>query len=286
MHDIDCHWSEPWFATCGDQVDVWDRSRLEPTVSFTWGADSVRSVKFNPAERDLLATTGSDRGICLYDIRQSTPLRKVVLRMKSNKLAWNPMDPLRFTAANEDHNLYTFDMRNLSRALMVHKDHVAAVMDVSYSPTGKEFTTASYDRTIRLFKSGSGRSHQMYHSKRMQRVFSSVFSGDGNFVLSGSDDTNIRIWKSNASQPIGRLLPREREKLNYNRKLIDRYKHVKELDRIHRNQLVPKLIKKERERKHVMAAAQRRKVDRQVRNGGAGVKPKPERERTILKELE
>lgn len=29
--------------------------------------------------------------------------------------------------ANEDHNLYTFDMRKMKRALMVHKDHVSAV---------------------------------------------------------------------------------------------------------------------------------------------------------------
>lgn len=29
--------------------------------------------------------------------------------------------------ANEDHNLYTFDMRKLQRALKVHKDHVSAV---------------------------------------------------------------------------------------------------------------------------------------------------------------
>lgn len=40
--------------------------------------------------------------------------------------------------ANEDHNLYTFDMRKLQRALMVHKDHVSAVCVVvrSFSRTG------------------------------------------------------------------------------------------------------------------------------------------------------
>ncbi|XP_057809854.1 uncharacterized protein LOC131026403 isoform X2 [Salvia miltiorrhiza] len=29
----------------------------------------------------------------------------------------------------------------------VHKDHVSAVMDIDYSPTGREFVTRSYDRT-------------------------------------------------------------------------------------------------------------------------------------------
>ena len=47
---IDHHWSANMFATCGQQVDVWDEERAEPVRSFTWGADSIVSVKFNPVE--------------------------------------------------------------------------------------------------------------------------------------------------------------------------------------------------------------------------------------------
>lgn len=54
-------------------------------------------------------------------------MRKIVMEMRSNALAWNPMEPFNFTVANEDHNLYTFDMRKMQRALLVHKDHVSAV---------------------------------------------------------------------------------------------------------------------------------------------------------------
>ena len=34
---------------------------------------------------------------------------------------------------------------------MIYKDHIGAVLDVDYAPTGKEFVTASYDKTIRIF---------------------------------------------------------------------------------------------------------------------------------------
>ncbi len=37
------------------------------------------------------------------------------------------MQPIYFTAANEDNNLYTFDMRKLNEALRVHSSHVSAV---------------------------------------------------------------------------------------------------------------------------------------------------------------
>lgn len=44
------------------------------------------------------------------------------------------MEPINFTVANEDHNLYTYDMRKLTEALRVHKDFVNAVYGESESP--------------------------------------------------------------------------------------------------------------------------------------------------------
>lgn len=55
-------------------------------------------------------------------------------------------------------SLYTYDMRYLERPIMVHMDHVSAVLDVDYSPTGKEFVSASFDKTIRIFPKDAGRS--------------------------------------------------------------------------------------------------------------------------------
>lgn len=51
------------------------------------------------------------------------------------------------------------------------QDFVSAVMDVDYSPTGREFVAGSYDRTVRIFPYNGGHSREIYHTKRMQRVF-------------------------------------------------------------------------------------------------------------------
>lgn len=51
---IDHHWKEAVFATCGQQVDIWDEQRTSPICSMTWGFDSISSVKFNPIEVMLL----------------------------------------------------------------------------------------------------------------------------------------------------------------------------------------------------------------------------------------
>jgi WD40 repeat protein len=75
------------------------------------------------------------------------------------------------------------------------QDFVSAVMDVDYSPTGREFVAGGYDRSVRIFSHLGGHSREVYHTKRMQRVFAVRFSGDGGYVFSGSDDMNVRIWK-------------------------------------------------------------------------------------------
>lgn len=121
------------------------------------------TVRFNPAEPDVFASTATDRNIVLYDLRGATPVRKLIMtvrrffftlllsvislslyyiacslvvaltlwlpsvQMRTNALCWNPMEPFNFTTASEDHNCYTFDMRKLDRALNVHQDHVSAV---------------------------------------------------------------------------------------------------------------------------------------------------------------
>lgn len=43
----------------------------------------------------------------------------------------------------------------------VWQDFVSAVMDVDYSPTGREFVAGSYDRSVRIFGYNAGHSREV-----------------------------------------------------------------------------------------------------------------------------
>ena len=90
-------------------------------------------------------------------------------QMRSNSLAWSPTFPTAILLASEDHNLYTFDVRNLASPTQIYKAHVAAVMSCDWSPTGTEFVSGGWDRTVRIWKEGVGKQPEVYHTKRMQR---------------------------------------------------------------------------------------------------------------------
>ena len=284
---IDHCWQQKQFATSNKNVDVWDYTRSEPIHTFSWGCDSVYGVRYNPAEPTLIASATSDRNVNLYDIRMATAVRKTVLRMRTNNIAWNPMEPMNFACANEDHCCYAFDMRKMDKAKMIHKDHVGAVMDVAYSPTGRELVTGSYDRTVRIFQVQSGKSFQIYHTRRMQRVFCINFSTDAKYVLSGSDDANIRIWKANASEQLGKMAPRQRRKQNYTNELKSRYAHTKEVRRIAKHRHVPKLIMKQGkahvdEKKRILE--KRKRVE--LHSKEDSVKKVRDRKKVVVREIE
>lgn len=284
---IDHHWEKPMFVTAGDTVDVWDYNRSAPLSSFEWGCERVITARFNPAEPALLASTAVDRSVALYDLRGNSPIRKVILKMRSNAVAWNPMQPLLFTVANEDSFLYTFDMRKLNAAKQRHWDHVMAVLDVNYSPTGQEFVSGSYDCTIRIWNYDEQRSREVYHTKRMQRVLCCHYTPDGRFVLSGSEDTNIRVWKNKADEKLGVKSAGEKQQIAYREELKKKFGRMHEIARIQRHRRVPKMIKTQSVKLRIMREAKQRKEANRRKHSKPGTQPHVAmKKRPVVQEME
>ena len=144
---------------------------------------------------------------------------------------------------------------------MIHKDHIGAILDIDFAPTGREFVTGSYDKTIRIFPYNDGRSREVYHTKRMQQINAIMYSMDSKFIISGSEDTNVRIWKANASESMKPLLPREKEKLAYYDKLNKKYKYNHEVKRILRHRHLPKFIVKKKKIRHIQKESKHKKEE-------------------------
>ncbi|KAK7748000.1 Protein sof1 [Cytospora paraplurivora] len=259
-------------ASSGSKIQIYDLERFAAAPEeYSWpnATDTINTIKFNQVEQSVLASAASDRSIVIWDVRLSTPVTKTVLTFASNGLSWNPMEAFNLAVANEDHNCYIFDVRKFDRALNVLKGHVAAVMDVEFSPTGEELATASYDRTIRIFNRDQGHSRDVYHTKRMQRVFATKWTSDSKYLISGSDDGNIRLWRANASKREGVKPTRQREAEEYNAKLVDRFQHihiptvVKKAENIKGEELKSIKRREENERKHTKKQFEKRKSERE-----------------------
>lgn len=106
-------------------------------------------------------------------------------------------------------------------------------------------------------------------------------------LLVGSDDMNVRVWKANASEALGTQLPRERKKMQYNKALIERHKHLPEVARIVRHRHLPAPIYKAAKLRRVQQDSERRKTQHRIAHSAPGsVKLKPARKKKIVAELE
>lgn len=74
----------------------------------------------------------------------------------------------------------------MDAAKVIHRDHIGAVVDLDYAPTGREFVTGSFDKTVRIFGYDQGRSRDVYHGRRMQIISSVVYTSDAHYILSGT----------------------------------------------------------------------------------------------------
>ncbi|KAL1884376.1 hypothetical protein VTK73DRAFT_70 [Phialemonium thermophilum] len=280
------HRSRNAFAASSGVISIYDLERhtaAPEVLKWPSSTDTITDVCFNQVETSILGSVATDRSIVLYDLRTSMPLMKTILNFTSNKIVFNPMEAMNLAVANEDHNIYIFDMRKFDRALNVLKDHVAAVMDVEFSPTGEELVSASYDRTIRLWNRDKGHSRDIYHTKRMQRVFCARWTPDSKYILSGSQDGNVRLWRANASERQGVKSARQRQALEYNQALTERFGHMPEIRRIKRHRHVPKVVKKAQEiKKEELAAIKRREENERKHSKKRYEKRKSEREKMIL----
>jgi DDB1- and CUL4-associated factor 13 len=286
FNSISVHRSRDAFAVASNVVSIYDLSRQSaaPEV-LQWpnATDTITNISFNQVETSILASCATDRSVVLYDLRTGMPLHKTVLNFATNAVAWNPQEAFNFACANEDHNVYIFDMRKIDRALNILKGHVAAVMDVEFSPTGEELVTASWDRTTRIWNRDKGHSRDVYFTRRMQRVFAASWTPDAKYVLTGSDDGNVRLWRANASRRQGIKSARQIQALEYADSLTQRFEHMPEIRRIKRHRHVPKVIMKAGQIKgEELAAIKRRETNERKHSSKKFEKRRSEREKMIL----
>jgi WD repeat and SOF domain-containing protein 1 len=118
----------------------------------------------------------------------------------------------------------------------------------------------------------------------MQRVFDTVYTPTADFVLSGSDDGNVRIWKTNASAKLGPIDTRERQSMEYRRKLREKWGNEKGVREIERQRRLPSNIKNAAALKKTMLDARKTKDENRRRHTREGlVKPTAERKSEFIR---
>ena len=116
-------------------------------------------------------------------------------------------------------------------------------MSCDWNPIGNEFVSGSIDGHIRIWESNHeskdsgygntgkqiGYSRELYKGKRMYNLYQVRWSYDNKYIISGSADGSIRLWKSKRSLPLKKINQRQKQSLQYNQRLKEKYGHMSEI---------------------------------------------------------
>ncbi|KAF8752100.1 WD40 repeat-like protein [Rhizoctonia solani] len=276
------------FATASNIVQLWDETKSSPVsdLTFPTSNETVTALRFNLSESSILATTGTDRTLTLYDIRTGKAERRLVMQMRANALAWSP----------------TFQQLSSLHP----KTTTSTLLTYDRSPTQLKYTRVTLqplclvdghlqdknssveDGIVQLEYGKKAKEANLWcilGNLDFGRVFATTYTQDARFILSGSDDGNVRLWKARASEKLGVVEGRERASKEYRDRLRERWSMDKEVGRIERQQNLPVAVKKAGQLKRTMLDARAVKEERRRKHTRAGAsKPKAERKKVVVAE--
>ena len=79
--------------------------------------------------------------------------------------------------------------------------HEGYVLDLAFSPDGRQLVTTSEDRSVRLWEIPSGRRVATFHG-HTDFVQAVAFRPDGRELATGSLDGSVRVWNLHTGRPV------------------------------------------------------------------------------------
>lgn len=90
---ISHHRYDPLFAAASHSIEIYDETKTSPISTLKFHSTStsgvgehIVSVAFNKSETNVLASSGSDRTVCLYDLRSGKALGRVAMQVRALSL--------------------------------------------------------------------------------------------------------------------------------------------------------------------------------------------------------
>ncbi|MEA5506387.1 CHAT domain-containing protein [Halotia wernerae UHCC 0503] len=156
---------------------------------------AIRSVAFNPKDRNMFATASEDATAKIWQLNGSLLTPPLRHQGEVYGVSFSPDGKMLATAsADKIAKIWNSD-GSLHKIL---KGHKKAVFYATFSPDGKIIATASADKTVKFWNLNGKeilrplRGHSNY-------VVDVKFSPDGKMVATASDDGTAKIWLLNST---------------------------------------------------------------------------------------
>ena len=142
----------------------------------------------------LVAGSGNDRRVLLWDLKSTDPAQSVVLGEHSSYVLSIAMSPDGNTllTGSEDGFVQMWDLVARQAQGEPLRQHLGAVSAAAFSPDGRLVATGSWDGSVKVWDVASAKPMRQFgHPGQVSAV---AFAADGRTLLTGGEGGLLRVW--------------------------------------------------------------------------------------------
>jgi len=186
-------------ASVNGTVRVWDLSANAPMDRRLPQAEAVWVEFSRDQSRLVVAATGGERGVRVWDARSGEALTPLLLAgERVNQALFNP-DRTRLATRSEDGPVRLLDAES-GKEVCPMLEHPKPTRWISFSPDGTRLATACSDGAAYIWDTANGRlvGAALRHQRPVNHV---AFHPQGSLLVTASEDGTARVWNVASGKP-------------------------------------------------------------------------------------
>lgn len=180
-------------------VHIWDINAGQSTKSFHEHEKRCWSVDFNEIDTGLLVSGSDDGKVKLWSM--SDPNSIATLETKANVccVKFNPKSSCHFAYGSAYHEVFYYDLRNLSKPLCTMKGHKKAVSYVKFL-NANEIVSASTDSNLKLWNINKPSQCLRSFTGHINDKHFIGLATDRDYIVCGSEDNAVYVYYKGLSK--------------------------------------------------------------------------------------
>jgi RNA polymerase sigma factor (sigma-70 family) len=147
----------------------------------------------------LLATTGSERGLCLWDADSGKLSSVLIPSLQTYAVAFSP-DSKSLVASGQYPQFHLFNVATGRQVQTFGGHEKGGTMCYAFSPNGAAIATGGHDNRVRVWDAATGRELRQLHGSDGS-ILSVAYSPDGSLIAGSGNSRTVFLWDAATGTP-------------------------------------------------------------------------------------